>query len=67
MRDQPLDLRDDGAHTAKLALKILARGIFIRRPGLGDEACTRTDAECGVRVVLDAQCDGLTDQAGWQP
>ena len=45
MRQQPLDLGDDGADIAELALQVLLRNIRVGRPRLGHEARAGTDAQ----------------------
>src|ERR1700730_18484181 len=59
MRNQPLDLCDDGADAAEFAPHMFARGLVVGRPDIGDEARAGTDA----KRRETTHCDGLTDEA----
>src|SRR5882724_1136196 len=66
MRQQPLDLRDDCADVTEFALQIVARGILIQRPRLGNEARACANAKRRDRMLAAAQCDRLTDEANFR-
>src|ERR1700722_20704633 len=64
MRQQPLELGDDGADMAEFTLQIRVRRLRVGGPGLGDEACAGADAQrCGGMRPALTQRHGLTDKA----